>query len=91
PMLKSTVIKVPHHGSDEGEEEDYLFQAVSARLAVISVDRDNRLGLPAPEVVERLEQLGARVYKTGDSGAVIISTDGRDVQVETSDIFRLWN
>ncbi|MBU4141018.1 MAG: DNA internalization-related competence protein ComEC/Rec2, partial [Candidatus Omnitrophica bacterium] len=91
PMLKSTVIKVPHHGSDEGEEEDYLFQAASAQLAVISVDRDNRLGLPAPKVVKRLEHLGAKVYKTGDSGAVIISTDGRDVRVETSDIFRLWN
>ena len=83
PMLKSTVIKVPHHGSDEGEERDYLFQAVSAQLAVISVDRDTRFGVPAPEVAERLEQLGAKVYKTSDSGAVIISTDGQDVRVET--------
>ena len=82
-MLKSTVMKVPHHGSNEGRVEDYLFQATSAQLAVISVDRNNRFGFPAPEVVERLERIGTKVYKTSDSGAVIISTDGKNVWVET--------
>ncbi len=82
-MLESTVIKIPHHGSDEGEAEDYLFQAVSAQLAVISVDRNNRFGFPAPEVMERLRKTGAKVYTTGDNGAVIISTDGKDIRVKT--------
>ena len=101
PMLDSTIMKVPHHGSDEGLQEAYLFQAVSAQLAVISVDRDNRFGFPAPEVMQRLQRIGTKVYATSDNGAVIISTDGQDVWVETmvdaetistdSDIFRLWN
>ena len=83
PMLKSTIIKVPHHGSDEGKTEGYLFQAISPKFAVISVDRNNRFGFSAPEVVERLKKLGTEVYKTSDSGAVIISTDGKGVWIET--------
>jgi competence protein ComEC len=83
PLLKSTVLKVPHHGSDEEEEEDYLFQAVSARIAVISVGKDNRFSFPAPEVINRLKRVGTEVYATSDNGAVTVSTDGCDVWVET--------
>jgi competence protein ComEC len=83
PMLKSTVIKVPHHGSDEGREQDELFQAVSPRFAVISVEENSRYGFPAPEVVENLEQMGAQVYTTADTGAITLSTDGREVFLET--------
>ncbi|UCB57696.1 MAG: DNA internalization-related competence protein ComEC/Rec2 [Candidatus Omnitrophota bacterium] len=83
PILKSSVIKVPHHGSDEGSIEEELFQAVSAKAAVISVDRNNRFGLPAPEVLERLKTQGAQVYKTAESGAITISTDGEDIWVRT--------
>ena len=82
-MLKSTVLKVPHHGSDEEEAEDYLFQAISAQFAVISVGRNSRFGFPAQEVLAHLKGLGAKVYKTSENGAVIISTDGQNVWVKT--------
>lgn len=82
-MLKSTIIKVPHHGSDEEKEEDHLFQAISPQVAVITVSKNNRFGFPAKETLQRLEKVGAQIYKTSDSGAVIISTDGKDVRVET--------
>ena len=83
PILKSTVLKVPHHGSDEKEAEDRLLKAVSPQVAVISVGSNNRFGLPAKEVVESLKYLGAKVYKTGDSGAITVSTDGRKIWVKT--------
>lgn len=83
PMLQSTVLKVPHHGSYAGRIEDYLFQAVSPKLAVISVKRSSQFGFPAPEVVEGLQEVGARIYTTADNGAVTISTDGQDLWVET--------
>lgn len=82
-MLKSSVIEVPHHGSDEEEAGDWFLRAVSPQLAVISAGRSGRLGFPSPKVVNRLKQLGAKIYKTGDCGAVIISTDGRNIWVET--------
>ena len=81
-MLKSTVLKVPHHGSDEEKTEDDLFQAILPETAVITASRTNRFGFPAPELMERLDKLGIRVYKTGKSGAVIVSTDGRNTRVE---------
>ena len=83
-MLKSTIIKIPHHGSNEEEIEDYLFQEVSAQLAVISVDKNNRFGFPAPEVMKSLKRMGTEVYTTCDHGAVTISTDGHEIWLETA-------
>ncbi|MBN2097872.1 MAG: DNA internalization-related competence protein ComEC/Rec2 [Candidatus Omnitrophica bacterium] len=82
-MLKSTVIKVPHHGSYLGRQEKYFFEAVSPQLAVISTDRNERFGFPAPEVVADLGQMDVPVYITADNGAVMISTNGREIWVET--------
>ena len=83
PFLRSSVIKVPHHGSDEGKQEENLFRAVSAQVGVISVDKDNRFGFPAPAVLKRLEDEGVQVYKTSDCGAITISTNGQDIWVKT--------
>ncbi|NQT22266.1 MAG: MBL fold metallo-hydrolase, partial [Candidatus Omnitrophica bacterium] len=83
PMLQSTVLKVPHHGSYEGKVEDCFFEAVAPEFAVISVRQDSQFGFPALEVVEGLEEVGAQVYTTADSGAVTISTDGQNFWVKT--------
>lgn len=83
PLLKSTVIKVPHHGSNEGKVEDYLFQAVSPQLALISVNKNSRFGFPAPESIDRLKKLGVRIYNTAKYGAITVSTDGEDIWVST--------
>ena len=82
-ILDSTIIKVPHHGSNVEKEESYFFQAVSPQVAVITVSKNNRFGFPAKETLQRLEKVGAQIYKTSDSGAVTISTDGQEVWVET--------
>ncbi len=83
PLLQSTVIKVPHHGSYEGKTEDEFFRAASAQVAVISVGRNSRFGFPRPQVIRELKQVDTQVYQTSENGAVIISTDGEDVEVET--------
>jgi competence protein ComEC len=78
--LHSTVLKVGHHGSESSSTQAFL-DAVRPQVAVISVGQDNRFGHPAGEVLARLE--GALVYRTDEDGTVTISSDGRELWIET--------
>ncbi|MFC1698729.1 DNA internalization-related competence protein ComEC/Rec2 [Candidatus Omnitrophota bacterium] len=83
PMLPAAIIKIPHHGSDEGQIERSFLDQVAARFAVISADRNARFGFPRPRIVEQLVNTGAQVFNTGEHGAVTVVTDGRDIWIET--------
>jgi competence protein ComEC len=75
--LKSTVLKIAHHGSKTSTTSQFL-AAVDPEVAVISVGADNTFGHPSPEVVERLvDRLGEdNVYRTDEDGTVEFVTDG---------------
>jgi competence protein ComEC len=76
------VVKVPHHGSLTSSTPPFV-RALSARVAVVSAGRGNRFGHPAPEVVARYARAGAEVFRTDQDGAVMVGTDGREVEVST--------
>ncbi len=80
--LDCTVLKVGHHGAREGTTLRFL-EAVSPQVAVISVGAGNRFGHPAPEVLDRLETVGAHVWRTDRCGDVEIVTDGEQLWVRT--------
>ena len=80
--LGATVLKVAHHGSVNGTTLRFL-EAVHPQLAVISVGAGNRFGHPAPEVLRRLEQAGAQVWRTDECGDVEVVTDGEKLWVRT--------
>ncbi len=61
---------MPHHG-DRVTAFTGLLPAARPKIAVISVG-PNRYGHPAREVLEHLESLGARVWRTDRHGAVKI-------------------
>jgi competence protein ComEC len=75
--LKSTVLKVAHHGSLTSTSEQFL-AAVNPEIAVISVGTDNRFALPRAEVVDRLVTcLGSdSIYFTSTHGTIEFITDG---------------
>jgi competence protein ComEC len=75
-------LKVAHHGSKTSTTEPFLSAAHPA-FAAISAGRDNIFGHPSPEVTERLEAAGVRVYRTDRDGAVTASTDGNTISVNT--------
>jgi len=77
--LRSTVLKVAHHGSADATG-DPLLAAVRPAVAVISVGEDNWFGHPSPQVLERLED--SLVYRTDLNGRVKLSTDGERLWVE---------
>lgn len=78
--LRADVLKVAHHGSSTSTTDRFL-SATRARVALISVGKDNGYRHPSPAVVERLERSGAVVYRTDQLGTVVVSTDGRRVRV----------
>jgi competence protein ComEC len=80
--LRSTVLKVAHHGSGTSTTSQFLV-AVDPELAVISVGSDNPFGHPGPEVVERLiDRVGEdNVYRTDEDGTVEFVTDGERLWV----------
>ncbi len=70
-LLEATVIKVPHHGS-RGAMEPAFLEAVSPKVAVISVGVHNPYGHPAPEVLSAYQQLGSQIFRTDQQGAIVI-------------------
>lgn len=81
--LKSTVLKVAHHGSKTSTMPQFL-AVVDPELAVISVGADNKFGHPSPEVVERLvDSLGEnKLYRTDKDGTIEFITDGERLWVK---------
>jgi len=77
--LRSTVLKVAHHGAANATG-DSLLAAVHPAVAVISVGADNSYGQPSPRVLERLGD--SLVYRTDLNGRVKLSTDGERLWVE---------
>ncbi|MCK4403133.1 MAG: MBL fold metallo-hydrolase [Dehalococcoidia bacterium] len=80
--LRSTVLKVAHHGSKTSTSPQFL-AVVDPEIAVISVGADNSFGHPGTEVVERLvDRLGDdKVYLTSENGTIEFITDGEKLWV----------
>ena len=76
------VLKVGHHGSRTSSTVA-LLGAWRPQIALISAGRSNTFGHPAPEVLERLASIGARVYRTDLDGQITLDSDGRSVSVRT--------
>lgn len=79
--LESVVLKVAHHGSKNSTSEAFLTK-VRPKIALISAGENNRYGHPHKETLERLSECGSRIYKTEDTGAVTIKSDGKRMEVE---------
>ncbi|MEW6681932.1 MAG: DNA internalization-related competence protein ComEC/Rec2 [Nitrospirota bacterium] len=74
-LLRSTILKVPHHGS-RGSLDPTFLRAVAPKVAVISVGATNTYGHPAPQTLRAYNRLNAAVFRTDLDGAVKIVTDG---------------
>ncbi|MDD9948004.1 MAG: DNA internalization-related competence protein ComEC/Rec2 [candidate division Zixibacteria bacterium] len=75
-MLKSTVLKSPHHGSRSSSGAAFL-NAVDPEAVAVSAGMYNNFGHPSPEVIERYRRRGAEVFRTDEGGAVLIRSNGR--------------
>ncbi len=73
---KWEVLKVAHHGSRLSSPAK-LLHLLSPKVSVISVGAHNRYHHPSRELLERLRDIHSRIYRTDQSGAVTVRTNGR--------------
>lgn len=79
--IKSTVLKVGHHGSKTSSTDDFL-RAVAPQYGVISVGENNSFGHPHPQTLERLAAHRIKVLRTDKQGALVFESDGNEINVE---------
>jgi len=78
--LKSDVLKVAHHGS-KYSTSDLFLENVKPKIAVIEVGK-NSYGHPTPEVLQRLEKFGIKVFRTDKDGDVEMESDGKNIIIK---------
>jgi competence protein ComEC len=74
--LRADVLKIGHHGSNGSTSDDFL-DAVSPRLAVVSVGVANPYHHPSPGLLARLAAHRIPLLRTDRSGEIVLSFDKR--------------
>jgi len=80
--LKSTVLKVPHHGSKTSSTLKFV-ETVSPKFAIFTVKAGGIYRLPHPAVWERYTSLGVKALRTDREGAITFRTDGKNLELQT--------
>jgi len=82
--LRSTVLKVAHHGSDTSTTPEFL-AVVNPQLAAISAGEDNPFGHPNDDVINRLEERldPENIFCTAKHSTIEFITDGERLWVKT--------
>ena len=75
------VLKVGHHGSKTSTSKEFI-NVINPKYSIISVGKNNRYGHPNKEVLENLEN--SKIYRTDESGNILVTSDGSNIQVETN-------
>ena len=74
--LKADILKVAHHGSKTSSSQRFI-EAVSPKIALIGVGKNNMFGHPNREVIERLQSYGTKIYRTDECGEISIMVNNR--------------
>lgn len=80
--LEAFVLKVAHHGSKTSSTEEFL-ELVKPKIALIGVGKNNNFGHPNIDVIERLENMGSKIYRTDNCGEIIIRINRKKLQIYT--------
>ncbi len=81
-ILKSDILKIPHHGSKTSSTDKFL-ECVNSKIALIGVGKNN-FGHPSEEVIERLKSKNIKVYRTDLNGEIEIRVNNKNrINVKT--------
>ena len=72
------ILKVAHHGSRTSSSAAFL-STFRPQVALVSAGRGNLFGHPAADVMARLTDVGADIFRTDRDAAVLVETDGKVV------------
>ena len=79
---KVDVLKVGHHGSNTSSSVIFLDQ-VKPKYAVIMAGKDNSYGLPKANIISRIENRDAKIYRTDINGTIQMNSDGNNIEIKT--------
>ncbi len=88
--LPSTVLWVPHHGSNTSSTAEFI-GAVAPRVAVVQAAHRSRFGHPAPAVLARYAEAGVPVLATATCGAWAWAGDGEPGRCTRRTERRYWH
>jgi competence protein ComEC len=77
-LIKSTVLKLGHHGSKTSSSEEFLDQ-VQPAYAIVSAGKNNSYHHPNQTVVDRVNSHQSKLLSTIDLGTITFETDGTDI------------
>ncbi len=80
--IQAEILKVSHHGGGTSSTPSFL-SAVGPEVAVITVGAENQNGHPHQDVLDRLEDVGANIYRTDLQSTISITTDGVNYSIKT--------
>lgn len=75
-LLNSDILKVAHHGSKSSSTKQFL-NIVNPRIAVIGVGKNNKFGHPNKQVLDRIRELNASIFRTDLNGEITIEVNNK--------------
>ena len=74
-----TVLKVAHHGSRYSSTSEFL-DVANPKVSIISCGQSNSYGHPHDDTLERLENVGSKIYITAECGQITVEV-GKEIRV----------
>ena len=80
--LNSDVIKFGHHGSSTSSSQSFI-EAVSPSCGIISCGVDNSYGHPHKEILNIIQDMNIKSYRTDTQGQITVTSDGNNINIKT--------
>ena len=71
PQPPAAILKASHHGARNGGTQ--IIKSISPQVLLVSAGKDNSYGHPHPETLRAAQEVGARVFRTDQSGTVLLT------------------
>ncbi|MEO8399148.1 MAG: DNA internalization-related competence protein ComEC/Rec2 [Ignavibacteriaceae bacterium] len=77
-FLKADVLKVGHHGSNTSTTPKFILN-VKPSISIISAGIQNQFGHPSSLILNHLNAINSKIYRTDLSGAILLTSNGDTV------------
>jgi beta-lactamase superfamily II metal-dependent hydrolase len=81
--VSANLIKIGHHGSKYSSSY-YFLEKVNPQYAIISAGKNNQYGHPSTEILNRLNVLNIKIYRTDINGNIIAVSNGNKINITVS-------
>lgn len=81
--IEADFLQLGHHGSKTSTSQAFI-EEVNPQYAIYSAGSGNSYGHPHQEVLDRLDASDVKIYGTDVHGNIIVTTDGKEANIETS-------